>query len=339
MTGRISQAMITTMFKEFIIPHSRANAAMLMMQELREQKGNKRWDTEARAAYLLAPSQSGKSHTVGYNYFDTFIVPEFRAKANVDPAVSDADVKLLQKLVLYVKVPARPHLGAFAAAILEALGDPHPWKDAPYERLARALTQLEEAGVELLIFDNFDHLTKAHTRDLQGEASRIQDILKEMIEKGWPMVFVGLPSAKKSILSEIQIGHRMDEIYFGPFATAEKEFVEYLSSLDILMLDSGIFDEGFPFEDPRVFNRLLVACAGQLGIASNTIRCAAKLASAEKKPKLSINHLSTAVRTYNLRLKVCDYNPFDINDKQLARGLRSHAIRIREWEEKLAEVG
>ncbi|TAZ35366.1 hypothetical protein ELH80_13785 [Rhizobium ruizarguesonis] len=338
MTGRLSQAEIVVKFKEWVIPHSRAERAMRVLEELREQKRLARWDTEARAAYLLAPSQSGKTHTVSRNYFENFVVPQFRAASGFGHDVSDEDAKKLQKLVLYVKIPARPHLGAFAAALLDALGDPRPWRGAPYERLHRALTQMREAGVELIIFDNFDHLSKSHTKDLEGEASRIQDILKEMIENGWPIVFVGLPSAKRSILRQIQIGHRMDEIYFGPFKSPEQEFVEYLSCLDLLMINDGIMDESSNFENPHIYRRLLISSAGQLGVLSNTVRYATKLASAEKAAHVAVRHLAQAVNDYAMRLKICKYNPFDVGEPALKRGLAEHAENILKWEREQEEA-
>jgi hypothetical protein len=338
MTGRFSQAEITVMFKEWVIPHSRAKKAMLLMEEMREQKRIARWDTEARAAYLVAPSQSGKTHTVSINYFENFVIPQFRMIADVDPKVPDQDVKRLQKLVLYVKIPARPHLGAFASALLSAMDDPFPFRGSPYERLNRALTQMRAAGVELIIFDNFDHLSKFHTKDLEGEASRIQDILKEMIENGWPMVFVGLPSARRSTLRQIQLEHRMDEIYFGPFRTADQEFVEYLSCLDILMIDKGIFDESSFFENPAIYQRLLISSSGQLGVLSNTVRYAAKLASAEYAPRISTDHLSRAVQGYALKLNVCDHNPFSVGATALKRGLAAHSEKILAWERQQEEL-
>lgn len=337
MTGRRSNAEINTLFKQWVIPHSRADSAMEMMESMREQKRLSSWDLEAPAAYLTAPSQSGKSHTVSIAYFEKYVVPQFRAENCLGPEFSNSELKRLQKKVLYVKIPAKPSLGAFAAALLEAMHDTKPWNGGPYERLNRAYTQMKELGVELLILDNFDHLAKVHTRTLQEEATRLQDTIKEMIEKGWPVVFVGLPSANTTILNQLQIAHRVEEIYFGPFRTPEEEFVEYVGCLDILMVEHGIFDKESDLADPAIYRRLLISSVGQLGILSNTVRQAAKLASAQRLPRITVDHLKIAVRTYPMRLKLCAYNPFDIDDDEdLKPGLARHYEEIvaREAEEE-----
>jgi len=304
MPGRHSAAQITTYFQEWVVPHPRATAAIETAQKLREHKQLIKPGTEARAAMLLADSQSGKTHTFQHNYLPNFIVPECRAQGLFRDDVEDHQIIKLQDKVIRMRAPPKPHLGAFAAAFLGGLRCPHRYKGAPLERMERGYDVFERKKAELLILESADHLTKLADRRTEDEASQTQDVLKEMIERGIPILFVGLPGARK-VLSELQLGHRTEEIIFDPLSV--DELADFIAGIDLLLVHYGIFNDMSDLAEFAPY--LKIGCKGQIGVTSNLLMYAAISASAQGCRKIEPRHLYRAADDYLVRLNF-SVNPF-----------------------------
>lgn len=313
MQARKSFAQIGTMFKKFVIVHPRATAAMLFMEDLREWKRLSDWRTEAPGAFLLAPSQSGKTHTVTTGYNDRYLLPELRASDRYSAHVPDDHILKLQKQVVYVKLPAKPQLGATATAILKALEHTDPHKGTVGQRLHYVETLLANGKVELLILDSYDHLTKTTNKRTEAEATETQDTLKLLMEQGTPMLFVGLPDAKDDILGDKQLKHRMFEIEFSPLSPENEEdiesFTNYLKELDILMCCNGIFPDSSDLFEEKTRTNLFFSCRGQYGVLSNIVRDAAILSSSRGGRRIEVEHLKAAVDTM-VSKKLLTFNTF-----------------------------
>ncbi|MBY5545995.1 AAA family ATPase [Rhizobium leguminosarum] len=283
---------------------------MAMMEQLRAQKRSSPWDFEARAACLLAPSHSGKTHAVYHAYSKNHLVPQSRASGEFDATVSDEVIRRLQKKVLYVTVPSE-HLGAFASSLLRATGDLMPDRGSVDARIARGRAQMEALGVELLVLGSFDNLTKQADATSARYADRTQATLRIMLEEGMPMVFVGTPSARSSILNEEQLSHRIDFIDFSPLRAPEdlREVQFYLAALDELMQADGIFPE--PSKLALFTNKMIRAGRGRYGIISNLVRDAAILSSNEGGHKILERHLAQAVESYHQRTPLLSATPSD----------------------------
>lgn len=334
MTGRVSNGKILALFKEWIIPHSKAVAAMDYLNDLREAKRNSRWDTEARGAHLLGPSHCGKSHIVNKIYFSHFVLPELRSSGEYDPSVSDGQIKKLQKKYLYLKVPEKPNLGDFGTSFLKSLGDPFAEKhDNVLSRIGRAEDIMNALGTELIALDNFDQLTKVRDRKTVEQASAVQEVVKNLLEKGFPIVFVGLYNARKTILQNMQLKNRSRELDILPLRWIKdaEEFYRYLAGLELLMLENVIFDKPSGLCDEYVAVRLYYASQGRLGVLSNIVAFAALIASKDRRPRIQIADLSAAVNQYSLKIKICRYNPFLVDDT--ARVERDSMTRVAEDEQ------
>lgn len=318
MTGRVSRGIIRSVFKEWIVPYSKAYSVMEYFNDLREARRNSRWDTEQTGAYILAPSHCGKSHTCNKIYFSSFVIPEIRATATFRDDVPDGDIKKLQKRVVCARVPAKPTSGDFATMLLTAFDQPK-WahsRETVQQKIDRARDRADDLGNELLILDRFDQLTKQHDRETMKQASVIQEIIKNMIEDGWPLVLVGLPNAKK-VIDNMQLKNRIKKLDLMPMKFVEdaEEFSRFLAGLEMLMLQHRMFDEPSGLCDGPITLRLYYASQGRLGILCNIVRDAAILASSECAVRIGIKHLKAAVDGYSLENGICVYNPFEEEDE------------------------
>ncbi|ULJ73014.1 TniB family NTP-binding protein [Rhizobium gallicum] len=320
MTGRVSNGMIHVLFKEWIVPHSKAMAAMEYMNELRVAKRHSRWDTEATGAHLLAPSHCGKSHIINKMYFSRFILPELRQSGEYGPDVPDSVIKRLQKKFLYLKVPSKPTLGDFGTSFLVALDDPFPSKkENVLDRIRRAEDIMGGFGTELIALDNFDQLTKKADRQSMKEASQVQDVVKTMLEHGFPIVFTGLYNAKEVILQNMQLKNRVKGLNIMPLRLEKdaEELYRFLAGLELLMLEHKIFDEPTGLCEEYVVLRLYYSSQGRIGILANIVRDAAKLASTERCKRIELRHISIAVDEYPVANKICRYNPFSVRSDHI----------------------
>lgn len=313
MTGRVHPGRINSIFKEIVIPHSNALAAFASMEELRVEHRNNGRFTEASGRYILQKSQSGKSHTANIAYFSQIVIPQARQSGIYADELSDDEIRLLQKEVVYFKVPPKPNLGAFGTSLLKRLQSDYIPKNV-WERIELACELMLNGGNELFIVDSFDHLTK---KDLDHktrvEASLVQDALKTMLEYGIPILFIGLPSAEDTIVKQFQLNHRVDKIDFERIRWPQdkEEFKTYVAFLNEYMIQYGIFEDYAEIEDDEVLVRLFYCCRRQYGVLSNLIRDAAKIGSAAKSRRLELAHLSLAVDKTTVRKRIRNLNPFE----------------------------
>lgn len=95
--------------------------------------------------------------------------------------------------VLRVELPGQPRANVIAEQLLVALGDPLPKEGSGEFRLERAKKLFRACGVSLIIIDEIQHLTDNlddRTRNIAA------DTLKNLMNVGIPVVFIGLPSAR-----------------------------------------------------------------------------------------------------------------------------------------------
>ncbi len=313
-----------SLFKEWIVVHSKAEKAMKYMDKLRSAKRASRWDTEALGAHLLSASHCGKSHIVNKMYFSHHILPELRRSGEFPESVPDDQVKRLQKKYLYVKVPPKATLGDFGTKLLVALDDGTPQikGENVLDRIRRAEQVMQSAGTELLVLDNFDQLTKKADAESQKQATDIQDTVKSMMEHGLPIVFTGLYYARNAILKNMQLKNRAKSLDIMPLRLDRDrdEFRKFLVGLELLMLETGILDEESGLAEDYALLRLYYASQGRLGVLSNIVRDAAILASERKSSRIEVPDLVQSIDEYALDIEMCLYNPFlKLNDEEIER--------------------
>jgi hypothetical protein len=323
MTGRVGAGEIKSMFREWVIPHKGAIAAIEKMEEMRAEKRRNRWDSEASGAYILQKSQSGKSHTVNNAYFYKHVIPQCRATGTWAEDLKDEEIKRLQRNVLYFKTPPKPNLGAFGTDLLKSLHS-NKFPANVWEKISLARDLMRNGGLELFILDSFDHLTRKHDdAKTQNEASQVQDALKTVLEYGIPILFVGLPSAESTLTKQFQVAHRVDKIAFDriDWHTDFEEFRTYVAWINEYMVSSGIFDDYADLESDDILQRLFYGCRRQYGILSNILREAAKIGSAARAKRLDVNHLSLAFDQYVVGKNIRPLNAFKVSNFALETDL------------------
>jgi hypothetical protein len=304
------------MFREWVIPHKGAIAAIAKMEEMRAEKRRNRWCTEASGAYILQKSHSGKSHTVNNAYFYQHVIPECRAAGTWADELKDEEIKRLQKKVLYFKAPSKPNLGAFGTDLLKSVHS-NTFPKNVWERISLARDLMLNGGLELFILDSFDHLTRKHDdAKTRKEASQVQDVLKTLLEYGIPIVFVGLPSAESVLTKQYQLAHRVDKIGFDriDWHSDLEEFRTYVGWINEYMVAFGIFDDYADLESEDILRCLFYSCRRQYGILSNILREAAKIGSGARAKRMDLDHLIIATDQYVVGKKIRPVNPFRVSN-------------------------
>jgi type II secretory pathway predicted ATPase ExeA len=108
--------------------------------------------------------------------------------------------------VLYVETPTPATLVNLANAILSSLGDPGAHNGTLQDKKRRIAHFLRELKVEMIIFDETQHVQERGRQYTQYMAG---DWLKQLVDSSkLPTVFVGLPQLEKLLQANVQLRRR-----------------------------------------------------------------------------------------------------------------------------------
>jgi type II secretory pathway predicted ATPase ExeA len=195
--------------------------------------------------------------------------------------------------VLYVELPSQPTSKVIAEAFLNAMGDPYAERGGAEQKLHRIRHLLTACSVELVIIDEFQHLTDnldARNRDIAA------DTLKNLMNNSCvPSVLLGGPSCRDYFVKNQQLNRRCTpKISLRPFGLVTQEDGEVFQS----MLKS--LEERLPFEresalmDLDLIEPLWFASFGLIGHLTQLVGAALDIALDAKAPTLSRQHLNRA---------------------------------------------
>lgn len=195
--------------------------------------------------------------------------------------------------VLYVELPSQPTSKVIAEAFLNAMGDPYAERGGAEQKLQRIRFLLSACSVELVIVDEFQHITDnldARNRDIAA------DTLKNLMNNSCvPFVFLGGPSCRVYFVKNQQLNRRCTpKISLRPFGLVTQEDGEVFQS----MLKS--LEERLPFEkesalmDLDLIEPLWFASFGLIGHLTQLVAAALDIALDARAPTLSRQHLSRA---------------------------------------------
>lgn len=215
--------------------------------------------------------------------------------------------------VLYMEVPSPATVKGVAAATLKHLGDPAASKGTLWSLNERVIYFIQACGVELVIWDDFQHLFDTETERV---LAKVSDWLKVLIkETGVTFLVVGMEGKVELIL---QANPQLSRLFAAretlqPFAwdaANPKTVHEFSRFVDFVEQAVGL---PLPTEVARVelLHRLHYATAGVVGNMMNLARYAVVLAHQQGKAKLDLTVLSQAFQNRlqkHLRSKV---NPFE----------------------------
>lgn len=204
-------------FSSTVIQHTVFDGCISSIKAMHEAARHNRG--RARGMLIWGPTGTGKS-TIAKVY-------ELQ-----HPREEAADRTLVP--VLRIELPGQPTAKALGETILLALRDPLPHAGSAEFRLNRVRKLLKECGVQLLLFDEVQHLTdNLNSRDRNIAADTLKNLMNDT---GIPCVFIGTPSCRGYFVENQQLGRRCSpKLGIEPFRFKEvgeqKEFLRLLKSL------------------------------------------------------------------------------------------------------------
>ncbi|MHA7062888.1 TniB family NTP-binding protein [Azospirillum argentinense] len=250
---------------------------------------------EAKCMLLMGPTGAGKSHTV-------------RRYEALHP-MAEGDLGVIRHPVVVVRVPPRCTLRSLAAATLLKLADADPASGSEPELTERVFHHLRAQNVELLIFDEAQHLISKRDDSVAYEAA---DWLKCLLDENiCPLLLEGQTSTARVVTTNPQFRRRMMAVaYLDPFdwRNAEEQ-LEFRAILDLI-------DRNLGFPQPSDLGRTATAlrihhhCRGLLGNAMNLIVEASRIALDADRPCVTHEILAEAVDELALAEERTLFNPF-----------------------------
>lgn len=297
------------------IVHPFAERAFRTLDAMRECKRLSRRREEQLAGTFFADSHAGKSTTIRM-YLETVIAPECIARGMFPVGASVDDVLELQKIVLFIELPPDTTLKGLMISVLRALNDPNPTYGDVDRMIDRVGVLMRQHNVELLIFDEIDHLKvplpRTHAQSTQ--ATKVHKHLKSLLRQGYPIMFVGIPEARKKLFEEKQAVRReMHRIDIPVLNYSNEEhhriFMDFCADLGIILQEKGIMREVSDFlgDDLEIMACLFEASERLLGGVVRIVEKASEYAFVEGAPRVERWHLENAT---DFQLGFSRRNPF-----------------------------
>lgn len=271
------------------IPHRRYREAMFRIAELHLRR--RRHGTSA-GLLIMAPSGAGKS-TLAEAYEWSF------------PRQHEAERTYIP--VLLVSVPPTPTSRSLAGAILAKLGASRLERGSSPERTAAIITLIRKCGVELIIFNEAQHLlcppTLVAFRDLTDWLKSFMD------ESGVSIAAFGLPEAELVIESNEQLHRRFSErMSLSPFSLSDEEdFREFRGILKAYEAKLPLPVET-PLYEANLARRMHVASWGLLDYVVKTLEGAVYSATLDGKDCIDLAALAAGFKQ-----KVWEHAPDNLN--------------------------
>ncbi|WP_428826193.1 TniB family NTP-binding protein [Azonexus sp. IMCC34842] len=197
--------------------------------------------------------------------------------------------------VLRVSVPSSPSAKSLAEAILVALKDPKAHRGTASEKTERILIWLERCGVELILFDEFQHLFYTATVIVFRD---VTDWLKRLISNAnVGIVACGLPEAALVVDSNEQLARRFcARIQLTPFSMDDDDdFIEFRGLLRSFQKLLPIPVET-PLFEANLARRMYIASYGLLDYLGKVLEGAVSVAVTARQPQIDLPVLAAAFR-------------------------------------------
>lgn len=166
--------------------------------------------------------------------------------------------------VLRVELPGQPTAKEIAGALLRALGDPFDNLGTAEVRMKRVRSLLKACGVEMIIFDEMQHLTDNLDKRQRSIAA---DTLKNLMNvSGLPCVFIGTKACQDYFVENQQLGRRCSpKVTLAPFSIATSEAANQFGRA-LMTLDAQLpMGPGSVLVDPKYTAAIYHATHGLLG--------------------------------------------------------------------------
>ncbi|MET0103933.1 MAG: TniB family NTP-binding protein [Sedimenticola sp.] len=223
---------------------------------------------------------------------------------------------ILCRPFLLTKIPAKASMNSLASMMLQDLGDPSPHTGNLAQKTDRVKRQLRLQNVELVAFDEFQHIVEATGKD---GLVRVSDWIKDqMKDVGIPFAIFGLRHAEKILSINEQLARLCPFHYsLGPFTWDEdisrRDFRKFLARLDKKLPFNQLSHMG----DPDIAVRIFAATEGKLFRIAMLIRTASFNAIRKGSNFVEMCDFSHAYETKMTAANGDLSNPFEIDKMQV----------------------
>ncbi len=212
--------------------------------------------------------------------------------------------------ILAVTIPAPATVKTVVTKLLWELGDPAYDKGSVGNQSLRLIGLMKDCGVELLIFDEFQHFID---RDSAKVLKTVSDWLKNLIlDTNLPIILVGLPEAEQVLRleSQSQLSRRFaNRQTLHPFLWHPDQGREFRTFLHILESQLPFLDNSH-LSEVDMARRIYYASDGVIAYIMKLIRYGTYLALEQQQEKLDSQILATAFDKYVRADKSGKVNPF-----------------------------
>lgn len=211
--------------------------------------------------------------------------------------------------VLYVTVPAAATIAGTVEAVLAQLGDHHPEKGTVSVKTARAVKIARACGVEMLLFDEAQHIQdrgRAHSQYFVG------DWLKSFMDAlGAPVTLLGLPRTEILLQVNEQLRRRFTHrLFLSVQQRADADEADSLRLFTSLANALPLPLDPRPYEWGELAKRLHFATDGRVAYVKKILVGSYSNAVTEACASITIRDLSRAFATTIWPSGVGALNPF-----------------------------
>ena len=229
-----------------LIRHRRFMDIVERLQYVRDARKN---GADPRHTLLVGESGTGKTWIARY-------------LQSLSPALKANGVWSVP--ILYIETPATPTLKGLAETLLIALGDPISHRGSAADKRTRALQLMKKCGVELVVFDEFQHFFD-HGR--HHSLQSVADWLKLFIEDSHlPTLLMGLPRCEQILQVNEQLRRRFSARLDLPGFSIDSEDGEIEFRALLKTIDSQLpTEQTSGLADVEMARRLYFASNGLIG--------------------------------------------------------------------------
>lgn len=198
--------------------------------------------------------------------------------------------------VLSITIPIPATVYSLVSELLNALGDPAARKGNVYDRTDRLIKLIEACEVELIIMDEFQHFIDSDSRKVLRTVSEWLKVLLKRTKK--PVALIGMPYShivldavgNEQLRRLFAIRTRLDPFEWGPEASEQKEFREFLKMVD----EALPFPKRSNLSNQTMSFRFYCATNGVVSYVMRLVRSASALAIDNSLDRLDLEVLAEA---------------------------------------------
>lgn len=214
-----------------------------------------------------------------------------------------------QTPVIVVETPSFPTIKSLASEVLYSLGDPLYYKGTEVTMTIRAIKQMDELGVQMMIFEEMQNIIDQDSEKLLSKAATW---LKRFINGSKrATVIMGLERVAKLFQYNEQLRRRFTKSYvIKPFNGNDAQSRVYLIKFLKTLNKKFQFQDGLEIFSDEMPMRFYYASAGLVGYMTNIIFEAERLAESTALRKITMGHLAQAYENMVCENQLVGINPF-----------------------------